>query len=52
VNAAREVCGPASDVDLAAQNKARACRENVLADGRAKGNQLATRGAAITIAAR
>lgn len=52
VNAAREVCGSASDVDLAGKNKVRACRVNVLTDARAKGDQLASRGAAITIAAR
>jgi UrcA family protein len=52
VNAAREVCGTASDVDLAGQNKVRACRDNVLTDARAKGNQLASRGATITVAAR
>ena len=52
VHAAREVCGTASDVDLAGQNKVRACRKNVLTDARAKGDQLASRGAAITIAAR
>ena len=52
VNAAREVCGTASDVDLAAQNKARACRATVLADARAQGEQLAGRGEAITVAAR
>ena len=52
VNAAREVCGSASDIDLAGKNKVRACRENVLTDARAKGDQLASRGAAITIAAR
>jgi len=52
VHAAREVCGTASEVDLAGQNKVRACRENVLTDARAKGNELASRGAAITIAAR
>ena len=52
VNAAREVCGTASDVDLAGKNKVRACRGNVLTDARAKGNQLASRGAAITVAAR
>jgi UrcA family protein len=52
VNAAREVCGPASDVDLAGKNKVRACRKNVLTDARAKGDQLASRGTAITIAAR
>ena len=52
VNAAREVCGTASDVDLAGKNKVRACRENVLADAREKGNELASRGAPITLAAR
>ena len=52
VHAAREVCGTASDVDLAGQNKVRACRENVLTDARAKGDQLASRGAAITVAAK
>ena len=52
VNAAREVCGTASDVDLAGQNKVRACRVNVLSDARAKGDRLASRGAVITIAAR
>lgn len=52
VNAAREVCGTASDVDLVGQNKVRACRKNVLADARAKGDQLASRGASMTIAAR
>lgn len=52
LKAAREVCGTASDVDLAGQNKVRACRQNVLADARAKGDQLASRGTAITIAAR
>ena len=52
VHAAREVCGTASDVDLVGQNKVRACRKNVLSDARAKGDQLASRGASITIAAR
>ena len=52
VNAAREVCGTASDIDLAGQNKVRACRENVLTDARAKSNELASRGAVITLAAR
>ena len=50
--AAWEVCGTASDVDLAGKNKARACRASVLADARAKGEQLASRGAAITVAVR
>ena len=52
VNAVREVCGTASDIDLVGQNKVRACRKNVLADARAKGDQLASRGTSITIAAR
>ena len=47
--AAREVCGTASDVDLEGKNKARACRANVLADARAKSEQLASRGASDTI---
>jgi len=52
--AAREVCGTPSDVDLAGKNKARACRANVLADARAKGEQLAAHGdsGTITLAAR
>ena len=52
VRAANEVCGAAADVDLAGQNKVRACRQSVLADARAKGNQLASRGGTITVAAR
>lgn len=52
VNAARDVCGVASDADLAGKNKVRACRDTVLSDARAKGEQLASRGAAITVAAR
>ena len=52
VHAARDVCGTASDVDLVGQNKVRACRVNALTDARAKGNELASRGAAITVAAR
>jgi len=52
VRAANEVCGVAADVDLAGQNKVRACRQSVLADARAKGDQLASRGGTITIAAR
>ena len=47
--AAREVCGTASDVDLEGKNKARACRADVLADARAKGEQLASRGGSDTI---
>jgi UrcA family protein len=52
VQAAREVCGAASDPDLAGKNWARACRDNVLADARAKGEQLASRGALISVAVR
>jgi UrcA family protein len=50
VVAAREVCGTASDVDLAGQNAARQCRVNVLADARAKSGALvASRGGDRTI---
>lgn len=53
-HAAREVCGTPSDVDLAGKNKARACRANVLADARTRGEQLAAHGGSgtITLAAR
>ncbi|MBW0007883.1 MAG: UrcA family protein [Sphingomonas sp.] len=50
VTAAFEVCGTASNVDLAGQNKVRACRADVLAKARAEGGQLASRGAPITVA--
>jgi UrcA family protein len=52
--AARDVCGSPSDLDLAGKNKARACRATVLADARAKGEQLAASGGpgTITLAAR
>jgi UrcA family protein len=43
VAAAYEVCGTASDADLAGQNAARACRTNVLAKARAQSEQLASR---------
>jgi UrcA family protein len=52
VVAAFEVCGTASDVDLAGKNKVRACRGDVLAKARAQGDQLASRGESIVIAAR
>ena len=42
--AAREVCGTASDVDLAGKNAVRACRKDVLTDARTKSEQLASRG--------
>ena len=51
VNAAREVCGTGADVDLIGQNKARACRTDVLAKARAEGAELAARGAPILVAA-
>ena len=38
--AAREVCGEASDADLAGKNEVRSCRETVLADARAQGRQV------------
>jgi UrcA family protein len=51
VTAAFEVCGTASEVDLAGKNKVRACRADVLAKARAQGEQLASRGEPIRIAA-
>jgi UrcA family protein len=50
--AAGEVCGMASDVDLAGKNAVRQCRTDVLAKARARGQQLATRGEAIVVASR
>ncbi len=40
VRAAREVCGTASDADLAGQNAVRRCREDTLADARGKSDLL------------
>ena len=40
VIAAREVCGFASDADLAGKNAVRSCRHNVLGDAREKGDAL------------
>jgi UrcA family protein len=51
VTAAYEVCGTASDVDLAGQNDARECRADVLEKARAQSQMLASRGASIRIAA-
>lgn len=51
VNAAYELCGTASDVDLVGQNAVRACRSDVLAKARAASAQLASRGSPILIAA-
>jgi UrcA family protein len=52
VNAAHEVCGTASDADLVGKNRVDDCRAAVLAAARAKGEQLASRGASITVAVR
>lgn len=43
ITAAREVCGSASDVDLAGQNQVRACRTDVLAKARGQAQQIASR---------
>ena len=50
-NAAREVCGAASDVDLQGRNDVRACRARVLAKARATGEALASIGAPIRVSA-
>jgi UrcA family protein len=52
IHAASEVCGTASDFDLAGKNQVRACRASVLAEARSKGEQLASRGTPLVIAAR
>ena len=52
VTAAYEVCGTASNVDLAGKNEVRACRADTLSKARAEGQQLASRGAPILVAAR
>jgi UrcA family protein len=49
VSAAREVCGTASDADLAGKNKVRQCRHDVLASARASGEMVGDRVAARTI---
>ena len=51
VLAAYDVCGTASDVDLAGKNKARECRADVLAKARSEGGELASHGGPILIAA-
>ncbi|MFL6830361.1 MAG: UrcA family protein [Sphingomicrobium sp.] len=53
-HAAREVCGTASDVDLAGKNEARKCRDEVLARAHADRDSLlaaAGRGATLAITA-
>lgn len=52
ITAAYDVCGTASDVDLAGKNKIRQCRADVLAKARTESEQLASRGASIFVAAR
>jgi UrcA family protein len=44
VHAARDVCGSASDVDLAGKNEVRACRDDVLAKARGDARQIASSG--------
>ena len=44
VTAAYDVCGTASDVDLAGKNQVRACRVDLLAKARVESLQLASRG--------
>ena len=51
VTAAYQVCGTASDVDLAGKNDVRQCRADVLAKARENGEQLASRGVEIKVAA-
>ena len=52
VHAANDVCGTASDSDLVGKNRVVACRHAVLADARAKGEQLAREGNPIAVASR
>ena len=52
VIAAGEVCGTASDADLAGKNAVRQCRTDVLAKARVRGEQLASRGEGIVVASR
>jgi UrcA family protein len=53
VQAAREVCGAASDVDLAGKNQVRHCRTEVLARANAQRDQLlaSNRGEIIAVTA-
>jgi UrcA family protein len=50
ITAAGEVCGTASDADLVGKNQVRACRVQVLAEARATGERLASKGAPILVA--
>lgn len=49
VNAAYDVCGNASDADLAGKNKAHACRSDVLSKARGEARQIASRSGDRTI---
>jgi UrcA family protein len=49
VIAAREVCGSASDVDLAGKNQVRQCRADVLAKARTDAEEIASRDGRRTI---
>ncbi|MGI8610707.1 MAG: UrcA family protein [Sphingomicrobium sp.] len=52
VNAAREVCGTASDADVEGKNAVRKCRGETLAKARAQGESaLAARGGVIAVTA-
>jgi len=51
-HAASDVCGTASESDLVGKNRVIACRHSVLADARAKGEQLARQGNPIAVASR
>ncbi|MGE5564240.1 MAG: UrcA family protein [Bacillota bacterium] len=51
VRAAYEVCGTASDADLAGRNQVRACRANVLASAHARTQELAAGGRTIAVSA-
>lgn len=52
VLAAYQVCGTASDVDLAGKNAVRECRSDVLTKARSRSEQLASRGEALVVAGR
>ena len=51
-HAASDVCGTASESDLVGKNRVIACRHSVLADARAKGEQLARQGNPVAVASR
>ncbi len=52
--AARDVCGTASDVDIAGKNDVRRCRDDVIARGKLQGRSILAnaRGTSVTVAAR